>query len=589
MLFLWTKSHLWLLIPPVAPSVFLLELHVTHSRLGLVPVTESSVIVAVSSEHRRESLNAVSFLIDSLKANIPIWKKEVYNDGSGDWKQNKECIWVRKEDGTSSNIKANEVINNNKRIITDGVKDANVVAFKKIKKAHHPVAQCEKLLEMGQKSSASAADNAAKSAPTCENTSKSAPTCENTSKSAPTCENTSKLAPTCENTSKSAPACENTSKSAPTCENTSKSPPTCENTSKSPPTSENTSKSTPACEDTTKLAPSCENNSKSSLPSSENSSKSSASSSENSSKSLASSSENSSKSSASSSENSSKSSASYSEENSSKSSEENSSEENLTAEESKDEMLRTRTETSPVGIRQSCLLDPNLVQIVASKKELDRRIAAFQQRKREELDVLNVQEFCMLSGGSSSLNSCARTTAVVLRSKGSNSHLKMTHVVNDWGPQTLGLDPGSVSSDFMTSKASLKQECNTGKSSSSREGSVYTGHQSPQDNKDSQEPDILPTGIEERLHNLESHLKLTPSGPVPRDVYARIKAVEDRVLHLEGISPEYFRASKIQALVNTSKQKEIKAVEDDLSLEDLEQKIYQLKMKLKHKQISQVF
>ncbi|MPC15606.1 Molybdopterin synthase catalytic subunit [Portunus trituberculatus] len=52
-------------------------------RLGLVPVTESSVIIAVSSEHRRESLEAVTFLIDGLKAKVPIWKKELYSDGTG--------------------------------------------------------------------------------------------------------------------------------------------------------------------------------------------------------------------------------------------------------------------------------------------------------------------------------------------------------------------------------------------------------------------------------------------------------------------------------------------------------------------------
>lgn len=63
-------------------------------RLGVVPVTESSVIIAVSSVHRRESLEAVSFLIDELKANVPIWKKEIYNNGNGDWKKNKECQWV---------------------------------------------------------------------------------------------------------------------------------------------------------------------------------------------------------------------------------------------------------------------------------------------------------------------------------------------------------------------------------------------------------------------------------------------------------------------------------------------------------------
>ncbi|XP_029419319.1 molybdopterin synthase catalytic subunit isoform X2 [Nannospalax galili] len=45
-------------------------------RLGLVPVSEASTIIAVSSPHRAASLEAVSFAIDSLKAKVPIWKKQ---------------------------------------------------------------------------------------------------------------------------------------------------------------------------------------------------------------------------------------------------------------------------------------------------------------------------------------------------------------------------------------------------------------------------------------------------------------------------------------------------------------------------------
>ena len=62
-------------------------------RLGLVPVTEASVIIAISSPHRRESLEAVHFAIDSLKATVPIWKKEVYEGDETLWKENKECAW----------------------------------------------------------------------------------------------------------------------------------------------------------------------------------------------------------------------------------------------------------------------------------------------------------------------------------------------------------------------------------------------------------------------------------------------------------------------------------------------------------------
>lgn len=64
--------------------------HVAIShRIGLVPITESSVEIAISSAHRREALEAVQFAIDELKAKVPIWKKEVYESGAM-WKENKE-------------------------------------------------------------------------------------------------------------------------------------------------------------------------------------------------------------------------------------------------------------------------------------------------------------------------------------------------------------------------------------------------------------------------------------------------------------------------------------------------------------------
>jgi len=62
-------------------------------RIGVVPVTEASVIVAISSSHRSDSLQAVQFAIDALKASVPIWKKEVYADGKCSWKENAECTW----------------------------------------------------------------------------------------------------------------------------------------------------------------------------------------------------------------------------------------------------------------------------------------------------------------------------------------------------------------------------------------------------------------------------------------------------------------------------------------------------------------
>ncbi|HYN04797.1 MAG TPA: molybdenum cofactor biosynthesis protein MoaE [Vicinamibacteria bacterium] len=51
-------------------------------RLGRLEIGETSVAVAVSSPHRAEAFAACRFAIDTLKARVPIWKKELYADGS---------------------------------------------------------------------------------------------------------------------------------------------------------------------------------------------------------------------------------------------------------------------------------------------------------------------------------------------------------------------------------------------------------------------------------------------------------------------------------------------------------------------------
>jgi len=51
-------------------------------RVGPVPVGSSSVVVAVSSPHRDDAFLAARFGIDTLKATVPIWKKETWTDGA---------------------------------------------------------------------------------------------------------------------------------------------------------------------------------------------------------------------------------------------------------------------------------------------------------------------------------------------------------------------------------------------------------------------------------------------------------------------------------------------------------------------------
>lgn len=73
----------------VYPS--LIKIAIIH-KLGACPVGEESVVIAVSSPHRKEGLEAVERIINQLKAKVEIWKREEYEDGSSSlWKGNCEC------------------------------------------------------------------------------------------------------------------------------------------------------------------------------------------------------------------------------------------------------------------------------------------------------------------------------------------------------------------------------------------------------------------------------------------------------------------------------------------------------------------
>ena len=60
-------------------------------RHGRVALSESSVVVAVSTPHRASAFEAAQFGIDTLKATVPIWKKEFAEDGS-QWARSSQHI-----------------------------------------------------------------------------------------------------------------------------------------------------------------------------------------------------------------------------------------------------------------------------------------------------------------------------------------------------------------------------------------------------------------------------------------------------------------------------------------------------------------
>ena len=62
----------------------ILEAALVH-RVGPLELGEISVVVAVSCPHRSQAFEACRWLIDRLKEVVPIWKKEVWADGTDEW------------------------------------------------------------------------------------------------------------------------------------------------------------------------------------------------------------------------------------------------------------------------------------------------------------------------------------------------------------------------------------------------------------------------------------------------------------------------------------------------------------------------
>jgi molybdopterin synthase catalytic subunit len=54
---------------------------VAFHRIGNIKVGETSIIIGVSSEHRQEAFEACKYVIDNVKTRVPIWKKEISEEG----------------------------------------------------------------------------------------------------------------------------------------------------------------------------------------------------------------------------------------------------------------------------------------------------------------------------------------------------------------------------------------------------------------------------------------------------------------------------------------------------------------------------
>ena len=52
-----------------------------HHRVGVLAIEEIAVVIAVSTPHRKAAFAACQYAINTLKETVPIWKKEIFEDG----------------------------------------------------------------------------------------------------------------------------------------------------------------------------------------------------------------------------------------------------------------------------------------------------------------------------------------------------------------------------------------------------------------------------------------------------------------------------------------------------------------------------
>ena len=68
-----------------AKARWLLEGVQIQHRIGFVEAGEVSLAVVVSAQHRLEAYAASEFLVEQIKHEVPIWKRELYDDGASQW------------------------------------------------------------------------------------------------------------------------------------------------------------------------------------------------------------------------------------------------------------------------------------------------------------------------------------------------------------------------------------------------------------------------------------------------------------------------------------------------------------------------
>ena len=67
----------------------IVAIHIAHA-VNRVAVGEIAMVVMVSGRHRKQAFEALPLIVDDIKANVPIWKKEWLANGNYAWTENEQ-------------------------------------------------------------------------------------------------------------------------------------------------------------------------------------------------------------------------------------------------------------------------------------------------------------------------------------------------------------------------------------------------------------------------------------------------------------------------------------------------------------------
>ena len=54
-------------------------------RTGVLHIGEAALVAAVAADHRQEAFTTCALLVDTIKARLPVWKHQFFDDGSEEW------------------------------------------------------------------------------------------------------------------------------------------------------------------------------------------------------------------------------------------------------------------------------------------------------------------------------------------------------------------------------------------------------------------------------------------------------------------------------------------------------------------------